>query len=413
MLTVYSVANNSLTGAVPSLVAAPNLQTFSVSVNQLSGFLPDLSQLSSLKEFLARENNFTGTVPSIKHLAALTRFDVGGNDLIGTLPSLAGLVNLTHFNASFNRLTGEIAPLTGLTSLQSLELHQNQLTGSIPILNGSPLTKLTVNGNQLSGAVPTAPAQLTPELSWLCPNQLTPSADAAWDAATFGAGAWSANCIAPRLSQTLNVNAPGTQSTGSVAAYGVIITPSPGSSAPHVALSLTPSICTATATATGVTVDVAVSTRIGSRCRYAVNKAGDATYNSTTHIERSILIVRNVNPNTCKLDADGNGELSPGKDDVLVMRYLMGFRGSALTQGLTLSGLRTTGAAIASYLDGFNFNVTNAAAAPANTRTLQNAMVILRYLQAQPPLLMLANTGVSAGDAFSVLNNVDAWCPKA
>lgn len=410
-LTTYDVSNNNLTGGIPSLAAAPNLQFFFARGNSLSGFLPDLTVVPQLKFLGLSHNNFTGTIPPIQHLTALERFDVDDNELIGNLPHWAGLANLISFGAAFNRLTGEIPPLTGLTSLQSLSLNENQLTGSIPALAGSPLKKLIVNANQLTGGLPTAPAQLTPELSWLCPNQLTPSADAAWDAATFGAGAWSTNCIAPRLPQTLKYTSLSSLNAGSSYGHSATSLPNPGSSQPIVYLSLTPQSCTVTSVAGVANIFVSASARIGSRCRIAANKAGDATFNAAAHVEMNSVITRNVNPNACKLDADGNGFLLATTDGVLLMRYLMGFRGAALTENLVLGGLRTTPAAIANYLDGFNFNVTNAAGAPATTRTMTNAMVIMRYFQALPPILMVTNTGVSAGDAFSALNNIDAWCP--
>jgi hypothetical protein len=89
----------------------------------------------------------------------------------------------------------------------------------------------------------------------------------------------------------------------------------------------------------------------------------------------------------------------------------MGLRDNALIVGLTLNGLRTTPTAIANYLNGFNFSVTNSLGAPSASRTMQNALIILRYLRAMVPLLMLQKTRISPGDAFSVLQNFENWCP--
>jgi hypothetical protein len=51
------------------------------------------------------------------------------------------------------------------------------------------------------------------------------------------------------------------------------------------------------------------------------------------------------------LDADGNGELEPLTDGLLIVRYLSGLTGPALVEGTLGAGAtRTTGAAVAAYL---------------------------------------------------------------
>ena len=55
---------------------------------------------------------------------------------------------------------------------------------------------------------------------------------------------------------------------------------------------------------------------------------------------------------TCSLDADGNGVIEPAKDGMLILRRLMGFSGTALTAGLSLSApaCRTHPAEIAAFI---------------------------------------------------------------
>lgn len=47
---------------------------------------------------------------------------------------------------------------------------------------------------------------------------------------------------------------------------------------------------------------------------------------------------------------DGNGTVSANPDMLLLARYLLGFRGAALTNGLTLVGPRNAPSLIESYL---------------------------------------------------------------
>lgn len=53
---------------------------------------------------------------------------------------------------------------------------------------------------------------------------------------------------------------------------------------------------------------------------------------------------------TCSLDINGDSSVSSLSDAILIERYLMGFRGDALTSGLTLTGSRSTGDLISNFL---------------------------------------------------------------
>jgi plastocyanin len=63
-------------------------------------------------------------------------------------------------------------------------------------------------------------------------------------------------------------------------------------------------------------------------------------------------IVCNPPTNPTRLDIDGNGEISATTDGVLVLRYLLGLRGAALTDGAVGSCPGRTDAAIETYLQG-------------------------------------------------------------
>ena len=79
------------------------------------------------------------------------------------------------------------------------------------------------------------------------------------------------------------------------------------------------------------------------------NAVGSGANNATPAEIESAL-----NNSASILDADGNGLADAATDGILILRYLFGFRGTALTNSAVGSGAtRTTGTAIAAYLDGF------------------------------------------------------------
>lgn len=118
------------------------------------------------------------------------------NQLSGPIPSLADQTQLYVFNVRSNQLDGSIPSLAGLTRLEFFYVWDSNLTGSIPSLEGlTRLNVLAVEDNQLSGNIPDVPDPnaLEDGLSSLCPNALTPTPNAAWDAAT-GRTPWYQDC---------------------------------------------------------------------------------------------------------------------------------------------------------------------------------------------------------------------------
>ena len=241
-LETFSVSDNKLTGNLPSLSGLAALQSLRLYNNQLSGSLPSFAGLLSLRSIVADSNLFTGSIPALTGLTGLEEIQLSFNKLSGSIPSLSGLSALKGIYLSDNQLTGSIPPLAGLNALTSLLLRNNKLTGNIPALSGlAGLVTLTLDNNQLSGSIPAlsdAPAlgyfsvennQLSgvlPDISGLpalqgfrvksnqlngavptlpvpnnlgagssslCPNYLTVSANAGWDAAT-GSTPWSTQC---------------------------------------------------------------------------------------------------------------------------------------------------------------------------------------------------------------------------
>lgn len=198
-LETFTVANNSLSGTIPTLSGLNQLTYFDVSRNQLSGSIPALSSLTNLTFFYANHNQLSGTIPAINGLN-LQYFNVNNNRLSGQLPSLTGQSALFDFRANDNQLSGVIPMLNEAPNLHYFYVNNNQLTGEIPSLDAlTNLWQINLSDNQLSGNPPNAPDSLLAGGSKLCPNKLvSPSAsDSEWDTAT-AESPWSANCqLAP------------------------------------------------------------------------------------------------------------------------------------------------------------------------------------------------------------------------
>ena len=116
----------------------------------------------------------------------------------------------------------------------------------------------------------------------------------------------------------------------------------------------------------------------------------------------------------CSLDVNGDQQLTAGVDALLLTRYLLGFRGTSLTQGITLTGTRTTPEAIASFIgNALAFDVfgRNPTATPVATA---DALVFLRMLLGVPNGTLLKGLSVPSGaqftDAPAVRGNVNGKC---
>jgi hypothetical protein len=183
-LQTLVLSNNLLTGPLPELSGLPALQTLRLNHNQLSGPLPSLTQLSALQSIDLSFNHFEGHLPEFAGLSQLASFQGDWNRFEGPLPSPSGLLHLHTLQLSGNQLSGELPPLRNLPALAQLALDRNRFSGPLPPLNDlsalsqlnlaynqftGPLPelsrlrrlKLQVEGNQLSGALPERPPQLS------------------------------------------------------------------------------------------------------------------------------------------------------------------------------------------------------------------------------------------------------------
>jgi len=81
-------------------------------------------------------------------------------------------------------------------------------------------------------------------------------------------------------------------------------------------------------------------------------------------------------PSTCALNADANDTLESSTDALLILRYILGYRGDALTNGVLGSNPTRTGATLETYLASLNFDADGDGQANAMT----DGLLILRAM---------------------------------
>lgn len=157
-LMYLDVAENQLTGTIPTLSDLDKLILIDLKNNKLTGSIPLLP--TSLVYVSLGQNNLSGTLPEqIKDLPNLSILDLGLNNLSGEIPAAwNSLSKITYFYLYGNQLTNSIpAFISSYAMLEALALDYNMLTGEIPagLGNIASLKKLTLHQNLLSGTIPT------------------------------------------------------------------------------------------------------------------------------------------------------------------------------------------------------------------------------------------------------------------
>jgi Leucine-rich repeat (LRR) protein len=402
----FAANNNDLSGAIPSLAGLPLLQSLALDHNRLTGSIPSLAGLSRLSSVRVNDNLLSGTLPTLDGLSQLFSFDASRNLLRGSIPSLAGLSTLNAFIVSNNQLTGSIPPLAGLSALTNFNVSLNQLTGPIPPLAGlSALQGINVSFNQLNGTIPAvpSPSSLIAAGSRLCPNQLVISSNAAWDAATPFA-TWDVGCTSERTLQILNFGAAPVLIFGGSGQVKVTVSPIPSSSQPIAYFSLTPNVCSVNVN-TGFVNALSLADALGTVCTITADKADDAFFNSATQIQQSIT----VSTIPCRLDVNDDSFKTAEIDGLLILRYMLGLRGSELTAGLVFTGRRTTPQDIETFLSTQDYDVRGNK--PPDPLATRDGFVISRHLRSLSATATIAGTDIPPTEAEAVRNVVTGWCP--
>jgi len=100
----------------------------------------------------------------------------------------------------------------------------------------------------------------------------------------------------------------------------------------------------------------------------------------------------------CVLDVDGDLRLTPDVDGVLLLRYLLGFRGNALTQGVTLAGARNNATTVSNFIGSASaFDVFGRVPPQA----MNDGVVLLRILSGIPDSALLNGVSVPAGAQYT------------
>uniref|UniRef100_A0A453D137 non-specific serine/threonine protein kinase n=2 Tax=Aegilops tauschii subsp. strangulata TaxID=200361 RepID=A0A453D137_AEGTS len=171
----FSVGANSLSGRIPpSVFNLTSLQTLGLYANKLQGELPlDIgATLPEIIVFTLGQNMLQGHIPpSLGNASGLQVIDLSSNNFVGEIPSFGKLLNLEYLNLGHSMLESSesqrwesLYGLTNCSNLFMLSLDNNQLQGAIPDLVGklsTHLTSLHLSGNNLSGIVPSSLANLT------------------------------------------------------------------------------------------------------------------------------------------------------------------------------------------------------------------------------------------------------------
>ncbi|KAE8811485.1 LRR receptor-like serine/threonine-protein kinase GSO1 [Hordeum vulgare] len=162
-LEVLALNLNNLTGALPeaALNNLRNLRELNMSMSGLSGNLPaSLFALPHLKVLDLSNNIFDGYIPisSSSRPISLEVLDLSSNHLTGILP-ITAFKNIRNLNLGGNLFNGFLpVSILGLPHLKFLDLSSNHFEGGFPInfsLEQVPLEVLHLDGNNMSGALPT------------------------------------------------------------------------------------------------------------------------------------------------------------------------------------------------------------------------------------------------------------------
>jgi len=118
-------------------------------------------------------------------------------------------------------------------------------------------------------------------------------------------------------------------------------------------------------------------------------------------------------PLSCALDIDGDNRVDPAVDGVLLTRYLLGFRGAALTNGLTIPGPRKTDALLSAFFgNAAQFDLVGRAS-PAPTATV-DGLLMTRLMLGYDDSSLLNGISIPSGAQFTtataIKDNVVAKC---
>ncbi|KAM0915112.1 hypothetical protein ACQ4PT_011022 [Festuca glaucescens] len=188
-LTVLYLNNNHLTGGLPAwLGTMPALVYLTLNKNELTGIIPpELANLTTIQMLRLDENFLEGDIPvGLARLPRLQLFNVYGNRLTGEIPrGFFNMSSLQGFSLAKNAFHGELPPDAGMRSpnLLYLYLGGNRLSGTIPasLANATQLQVISLANNNFSGQVPVEIGRLCLRSLQLSSNRLTATDASGWE----------------------------------------------------------------------------------------------------------------------------------------------------------------------------------------------------------------------------------------
>lgn len=157
----------NLSGVVPpEFSKLPNLKILDLAQNCLTGSIPSQWATMKLVELSFMGNNLSGPFPKVlTNITTLRNLSIEGNKFSGPIPPEIGkLIHLQKLMLCSNAFTGELpVALAKLTKLVDMRMSDNNFSGKIPdfISNWTKVEKLHMEGCFLEGPIPSSISALT------------------------------------------------------------------------------------------------------------------------------------------------------------------------------------------------------------------------------------------------------------
>ncbi|GLT30950.1 hypothetical protein SLA2020_057230, partial [Shorea laevis] len=160
-VSILNLKNNSLSGPILANFgdALLDLMLMDLSENYFNGSVPSsINKLENLRLLFLANNELSGKIPSMNRLNNLGILDLSNNNLLGNIPSsLCSPSPLAYLKLNGNNLYGKLSSLRNCTNLRALGLANNQFHGGIPRWIGETLSRLLIlqlQGNMFRGKIP-------------------------------------------------------------------------------------------------------------------------------------------------------------------------------------------------------------------------------------------------------------------
>ncbi|CAL9750747.1 unnamed protein product [Musa acuminata subsp. burmannicoides] len=148
-LIILDLSMNNIIGYIPeTLGTLIHMEELNLFNNSISGQIPEtIGDLQNLRILILNNNHISGQIPKkIGKLHRLQYLDMSYNNLSGQIPTMGDLCNLTMLDLSRNNIGGELI---------------NSFNGLSTCSRGASLSSLLLNGNNLSGIIPSSMGQLS------------------------------------------------------------------------------------------------------------------------------------------------------------------------------------------------------------------------------------------------------------